>query len=114
MRKQCKKCPWKKGVNPHEIPGEYCETKHEKLKGTIAPQGVLPLPGTPLRVMACHETKPGKELPCVGWLVNQHGVGNNIGLRIAVFQGRSTWTSRLGPQHKRFEDTLPRSTKEKD
>lgn len=28
-RRQCKHCPWKKGSNPREIPGQYCEKKHE-------------------------------------------------------------------------------------
>lgn len=69
-RKQCAKCPWKKGVNPQDIPGGYCETKHANLKDTIAKPGTLGLAeglrGGAVRVMACHETPVGKELPCVG------------------------------------------------
>jgi len=105
-RKQCAKCPWKTGSNPHEIPNGYCEVKHRALSNTIADPGALVVSG--LRVMACHDTPVGKEMPCVGWLVNQLGVGNNIGLRLAVIQGRiDANVEVVGPQHERFEDTLP-------
>jgi hypothetical protein len=61
-------------------------------------------------MMACHETVVGKELPCVGWLVHQAGVGNNLGLRMAIFSGQVDMNVRtVGPQHTRFEDTLPKS-----
>lgn len=33
---QCKKCPWKKGTNPNEIPNGYSVGKHEHLENTIA------------------------------------------------------------------------------
>lgn len=103
-RKQCAKCPWKVSVNPREIPNGYCETKHSALRSTIG--------GSPfareLHMMACHETAVGKELPCVGWLHNQLGVGNNIGLRLAVSAGRISARYELaGEQHERFEETLP-------
>ncbi len=106
-REQCKKCPWKTSTDPHDIPGDYCEVKHAQLESTIAKPGDLVLTGT-LRLMACHETKRGRELPCVGWLVNQLGDGNNILLRLAVRTGRIDANVRtVGPQHERFEDTLP-------
>lgn len=105
-RKQCAKCPWKRGADPHEIPNGYCEVKHRALAGTIAEPGAVVVGG--LRLMACHDTPVGKELPCVGWLVNQLGVGNNIGLRFAVVKGRiDANVETVGPQHERFEDTLP-------
>lgn len=109
-RKQCAKCPWKKSTNPHDIPNGYCETKHANLSNTIA-QGVelrmLPM-------MACHETKPGKELPCVGYLAHQLGPGNNIGLRLRVVTGQiDANIETVGPQHERFEDTLPRKRKKR-
>ena len=64
--------------------------------------------GRPLHIMACHETTGGRELPCVGWLAHQLGVGNNLGLRLAVMTGRVNANVRtVGPQHERFEDTLP-------
>ncbi len=107
-RKQCEKCPWKVSTDPHEIPGGYCERKHAALTSTIAQEGVLNVGGA-LRVMACHETVAGKELPCAGWLANQLGPGNNIGLRFAVSRGRISADFELdGPQHERLEDTLPK------
>lgn len=106
-RKQCAKCPWKKGVNPHEIPNGYDPEKHAALAGTIAEPGAVRLGG--LRVFACHETPVGRELPCVGWLMNQLGPGNNLGLRLAVSMGRiDAEVQTVGPQHETFEDTLPK------
>ncbi len=105
-RRQCKKCPWRVGVDPYDIPGGYCPDKHAALRNTIAAPGELRLGG--LRLMACHETPPGAELPCVGWLLHQLGPGNNIALRLAVSAGRIDANVRMvGPQHPRFEDTLP-------
>jgi hypothetical protein len=106
-RRQCPKCPWKKGARPREIPNGYCEAKHRRLARTIASPGRLDL-GAALRVMACHESHVGRERVCVGWLVNQLGPGNNIALRLAVMSGRiDADVETVGPQHERFEDTLP-------
>ncbi len=33
-------------------------------------------------MMACHESAPGREYACVGWIVWALGPGNNIGLRM--------------------------------
>lgn len=105
-RQQCKKCPWKTTTNPRVIPNGYCSAKHAALSSTIAEPGSLRRGG--LRVMACHETPPGKELACVGWLVNQLGPGNNIALRLVVMTGQIDGNVKtVGPQHERFEDTLP-------
>jgi hypothetical protein len=106
-RKQCAKCPWRVDVDPHDIPNGYCEIKHAALRGTIADPGSVRLGGG-LRMMACHESKPGKEIACAGWLANQLGPGNNIGLRMAVITGRVSANFELvGEQHEHFEDTLP-------
>lgn len=107
-RKQCEKCPFKAGTDPNEIPGGYCAKKHANLKKTVARPGEIPT-GDTLRLMACHESPVGREQPCVGWLANQLGPGNNIGLRLAVWQGRVNADFELdGEQHERLEDTLPR------
>jgi hypothetical protein len=106
-RVQCGKCPWKTTTDPNQIPNGYCSTKHKNLENTIAQPGRF-IPG-PLRVMACHESKVGRELPCVGWLEQQLGPGNNLLLRLAVMEGRiSAKIVTVGPQHERFEDTLPK------
>ena len=110
-RRQCDKCPWKRSTNPHDISDGYSVEKHRALAGTIATPGELRLGGR-LRIMACHESHAGRELPCVGWLVHQLGAGNNIALRLAVIHGRIDGNVQtVGPQHERFEDTL--STKKR-
>jgi len=107
-RRQCAKCPWKVGVDPHEIPGGYCTTKHKNLESTIAEGASLEGLGRPLLMMACHETTGGNELVCVGWLDNQLGEGNNLPLRLAAAMGRvGTDYELVGEQHKTFKDTLP-------
>jgi hypothetical protein len=106
-RLQCAKCPWKKSTNPREIPNGYCETKHAALKNTIARHNGLG--AGRLRIMACHESPIGDEDPCVGWLMNQLGPGNNIPLRLlAMTGGVDTNVDTVGPQHETFEATLPK------
>ncbi len=107
--KQCKKCPWLKSVDPHDIPNGYCELKHAALKNTIARPGDLSgIRSGSMRVMACHESLPGKERECVGWVANQLGPGNNIGLRFRALDGRYSDLQLIGEQHETFEDTLPK------
>lgn len=105
---QCAKCPWRKDVNPRDIPNGYSEEKHRALIDTIAKPGDLGgVACSTLRIMACHETH---DAHCIGWLVNQIGPGNNIGLRIAMMRcenGREIKT--VGEQHASFEDTLPKT-----
>ncbi len=110
VRKQCLKCPWKVGTDPLQIPGGYCQINHANLKNTIARPSDISQLNAPLRMMACHETNTrDKELPCVGWLANQLGPGNNIALRLRALSDRSLTDFRLvGEQHKCLEDTLPK------
>lgn len=104
--RQCAKCPWRKDVDPHDIPDGYCETKHAALKSTIAKPGDTSSPSSgDLHVMACHETD---DAHCVGWLVNQLGPGNNIALRLHIRQYSNAGGLKvIGEQHATFEDTLP-------
>jgi hypothetical protein len=107
-RRQCAKCPWKKSTNPYDIPNGYDPDKHRDLASTVAIPGALPTKPT-LRVMACHETQPGKELACVGWLAHQLGPGNNISLRLAAHRRPELLEFELvGEQHETFEATLPK------
>jgi hypothetical protein len=108
--KQCAKCPWKKSTNPFEIPNGYSEEKHKNLKKTIANNNdiyQIAIEST-MRVMACHESKSGSEAHCVGWLMNQLGEGNNILLRLQMRQYDLKNVKLDGPQHEKFEDTLPK------
>lgn len=106
-RRQCAKCPWKVTTDPRTIPHGYRVDMHRALANTIADPERPNLHGS-LRIMACHESPIGGELPCVGWLDHQLGHGNNIALRFAVHTGRVSADYELdGEQHACFEDTLP-------
>ena len=109
-RKQCKKCPWKKGTNPHEIPDGYRVELHQRIACTIATEASsIETVHDPLRVMGCHEHPSEARVPCVGWIVHQLGPGNNIALRLRVALGKfDANVQAVGPQHERFGDTLPR------
>lgn len=103
---QCVKCPWRVDVDPHEIPDGYSEDKHRALACTIAKPGDLAaLFYGAVHAMACHETD---DAHCIGWLCNQLGPGNNIGLRIQMMSCENGKAIRLrGEQHESLEDTLP-------
>lgn len=104
---QCEKCPWRVDVDPHDIPNGYCEIKHRGLSKTIARENDLSFLGRGIHIMACHETH---EAHCIGWLINQLGPGNNIGLRLQMMSCENGKNIRLrGEQHETFEDTLPES-----
>ena len=111
-RIQCAKCPWKKSTDPFDIPNGYDPEKHAALERTIAKPGDLHGIFDVQHTMACHETTGGNELPCVGWLVHQLGPGNNIAMRLRATYGAVDANVRtVGPQHKTFADTLPKSKK---
>ncbi len=100
--RQCVHCPWRVATDPFDIPNGYDPEKHRALERTIAEPGSLHDTGN---AMACHETD---EAHCVGWLVNQIGHGNNIGLRIRMMSCENAKKIRLrGEQHVTFEETLP-------
>jgi hypothetical protein len=102
--RQCKSCPWRKAtVASVDIPNGYCATKHERLRNTLGTQI-----GEQLRIMACHKSDVGEESPCVGWLHNQLGPGNNIALRLVVLTSHRDWAKYklLGEQVSDFEETL--------
>lgn len=105
---QCAKCPWKVETNPYDIPHGYCEIKHRNLQKTIAKETDFSF-GDMLQVMACHHSKKTEMEHCVGWVHNQLGVGNNIGLRLKMmFYENIQDLKIIGEQHLRFEETLPR------
>lgn len=108
--KQCAKCPWRKDVDPNDIPNGYCEVKHANLKDTIAIPGDISMVGQPMRVMACHETH---DAHCIGWLEYQLGPGNNIPMRIDI-RGCENYdkVKLVGEQHQTFEDTLPKGVRD--
>lgn len=103
---QCPKCPWLKATDPREIPNGYSERAHRALCSTIARPGEF---STKLPPMACHESQPGdEEYYCIGWLVNQLGPGNNIGLRIKMLNYDLSRVRLRGDNHEEFSETLPK------
>ena len=104
--RQCAKCPWKVSTDPRDIPNGYSEALHEGLRRAVAEPGALRGSGV---VMACHESKQGREAHCIGWLVHQLGPGNNIPLRIKMMSCANAKKVRtVGEQHRSFDDTLPK------
>jgi hypothetical protein len=104
---QCRSCPWRVDCDPlTDIPNGYSVALHEDLRGTIAEPGAVCLTGVK-RIMACHYSKVGEEIPCAGWMAHQLGAGNNIWLRIEVARGRMPLPIVDGEQHACFDDTLP-------
>lgn len=102
--KQCSKCPWKVSTDPTTIPNGYCQTKHANLEKTIA-KGIE----INNRVMACHHSTGEDGMYCVGWLHNQLGDGNNIGIRIKMMECDNIRDLKVvGKQHPTFQDTLPK------
>lgn len=110
---QCAHCPFRKDVNPHDIPDGYTVERHKALAETIAEPGSIAGVGRPMKAMACHESTPGKEVPCVGWMHQQLGPGNNIPLRLWAARNLRSPLRLVGEQHETFEDTLPPTAAEK-
>lgn len=105
IKKQCGKCPWRVTTDPHADIPHYSEEQHRDLDVTIAaPACLKPTEGV---MMVCHETSDPNQKACAGWLIQQLGPGNNIGLRLLALDGRFKNVQVEGEQHERFEDTLP-------
>ena len=108
--KQCNKCPFKTTTNPFDIPNGYSVENHLALQETIADKdGNLSKVGAPtINVMSCHDNQDSH---CIGWLYNQLGRGNNIPMRINMMSCTNVRQIKIyGPQHSKFEDTLPTLT----
>lgn len=106
---QCAACPWKVATNPHtDIPNGYDAAKHARL--IVCTAGIEGL-NQPIRAMACHESKTGKESACVGWLVNQLGPGNNIALRLHALDGRFDKLKVIGEQHESLAEMCATSAR---
>jgi len=107
---QCKTCPWKVTTIPERDIPNYSIEEHEALRVAIR-SGLDSLLGPSLHRMDCHSSMPGEGVLCAGWLHNQLGPGNNVGLRFAAAVGEFPVAKVVGEQHERFEDTLPRMSK---
>lgn len=102
--KQCKTCPWRVGSDPEKDIPNYSRELHQRLTASIR-SGVASLgPGLG---MACHYSPTGNEIHCAGWLHNQAGSGNNLGVRVGILYGKLPVPIVDGEQHECFEDTIP-------
>lgn len=102
---QCRTCPWRVDCDPMTDIPNYVPGLHHKLDNTIR-SGLETLGCKTMRVMACHYSKPGEEFPCAGWLSNQIGPGNNLGVRLRVMTGQMPVPVVDGEQYETFEETL--------
>ena len=103
---QCRSCPWRVACVPDKDIPRYDRELAKGLTRTIQ-SGIASMFQKERHVMACHYSKPGEEFACAGWLHNQIGVGNNLGVRIAVMTGHHPVPVIDGDQHESYEDTLP-------
>lgn len=86
VRRPCPTCPWRVDRDASTIPGFSLE-KAERLDRTCPNdhgRGSGPNFGDP--VFACHQSRPGEEVVCAGWLAVFGGLHPNM--RLAVCQGR--------------------------
>lgn len=111
--KQCQTCPWIKGNDPYDIPNGYQAQKHADMKSTIAlkdpdPTEILEaLSKEEIEIFSCHSRDKSH---CLGWLVNQITIGNNIALRIKMLGCENRNQIKLiGEQHQNFNETLPKN-----
>lgn len=109
MLKQCKTCPWRVDCEPERDIPRYDLKLARELSCTIRSGAESMRGGDSQRAMACHYSEPGNEIYCAGWIANQIGPGNNLGLRLLVMRGLVPMPETDGPQHERFEDTLPKA-----
>lgn len=96
-RLQCASCPWKLSINPDALPANYGHVDRDAVVRASAEPGSFRRPEGP--PIGCHVVRPGPVLPCVGWLVQQLGPGNNLALRMKVIAGVVDDTvETVGPQ----------------
>lgn len=79
-RKPCPGCPWWQHAHAQDIPGFELELA-ENLAGTCEGKAQLDEP-----MFACHQSEPGEEVVCSGWLA-VYG-DDSFPARLARSQGR--------------------------
>lgn len=65
-RLPCKTCPWRVDQDATVIPNFRLELAEGLANTCPDERGFGPDIGTPM--MACHQSKPGEEIVCAGWL----------------------------------------------
>lgn len=103
-KRPCANCHWRVGVvGARDIPGWGPELT-ANLARTCRDDG--------LKVMACHKAEPGREIPCVGYVV-QVGYDGSVGLRLLASLTRKDIAAECepgpDPLHPDFEAMLTAS-----
>lgn len=83
IRKPCAACPWRVDAHAQDIPNFKLELAEDLAASSPRERG-NPEFGDPQ--FACHQSRPGEEIACAGWLAS---VGHaHPQVRIGVYQGR--------------------------
>jgi hypothetical protein len=77
-KRPCRACPWKRTTNDADIPRFQVELARN-LRSSCE-QGFQPM-------FACHESEPGNEIVCAGYMASDDCM-NNFYVRLALVQGR--------------------------
>ncbi|WP_063802281.1 DUF6283 family protein [Burkholderia ubonensis] len=82
LTKPCPSCPWRKDSTARDIPNFSMELAEDLAKCSPNERNIGPELGA--KMFACHQSKPGEEFACAGWLAV---VGNcHPDVRLAVFR----------------------------
>jgi hypothetical protein len=111
--KQCKSCPWRVDAELSDIPW-YDKKMHLELTSTIWNFTRDGVKSPELRAMACHCSPEESPEMCVGWLLNQVGVGNNLALRLHLRKYDLSGVEVFGEQYETLSETIIRSRKDKN
>jgi len=89
-------------VKPSRDVPDFDPGIYERMKNSLR-EGLTSMVEKTRLVMECHNGKRGANRPCAGWLHHQLGVGNNLGVRMAVITGRLPPPKVFGEQHESLE-----------
>jgi hypothetical protein len=99
---QCATCPWRVGIKPSRDVPDFDPGIYDRMRSSLR-EGVASMAEKKRIVMECHNGKRGANRPCAGWLHHQLGVGNNLGVRLAVITERMPTPKVFGEQHEDLE-----------
>lgn len=81
LRQPCPSCPWRVDQDSRGIPG-FCMEKAEALARTSRRGEFGPELGDPQ--FACHQSRPGEEIVCAGWLAVEGHAHPGARLNVAL------------------------------
>lgn len=99
-------------ADPADIPDGFNYETHRRLGADIQRTATRLGSNMELHMMACHDTPANtpREKPCIGWIANQMGPGNNIVLRLRAISDPKFGDIRtIGKQRTSYAEILPRA-----